>query len=260
MDQELEMTNFATQEKFGAELEAKFISYLEAKYPKYTIGRGPSMFGKSVYRDDDNHAIPDVVAVAPDGKRTWFECKRKAKLYNVRPDGAVGYSVDEKLQKSYVPFANKLKERVFLVFYHESLGDGFHLIDCTKKPNWSMQLNNSHGETMNVFHRDRCVLLQGPSRVQKHDVNFTQQDIDAIVSAKTLEQKKQLFIEILDRCKPTVSSRPMSAKKRIYWENRLRFGNLNTRAKMDKLAYDFFLGGEGLGVNTASYRRRIDDL
>ena len=161
---------FKKKDAFGRVHEENFHNWFKSQDPDCELIRGPEYFWNegiipvNTFRDPHNLAIPDWVAIWPDGHMAWFECKRKKDRYNIKKGTVSGYTdgpaifqgwtVDEKLE-DYRQFAKNYNTQVTLVFSHESIDPSFHIIDCMKDAR-SKEMNNEYGKTMNVFNANDC--------------------------------------------------------------------------------------------------------
>lgn len=117
----MEMKNFEAQLKYGKDWEDRFSKFLINKNwfvtPKYLFAEegAPILIGKN-----SKYAIPDIDA-AKEGKRIWFECKRKNMM---KKYPATGYA--KRLHENYKKVQEITGDKVFIIF--EDTGnhiDGF---------------------------------------------------------------------------------------------------------------------------------------
>ena len=108
---EMKQKNFEEQLKFGREWEDRFAKWLiEQNWfvtPKYLFAEegAPLLIGKN-----NKYAIPDIDA-ARNGKRIWFECKRK-EMMKAHP--ATGYP--ESNHHAYKKIQEITGDKVFVIF------------------------------------------------------------------------------------------------------------------------------------------------
>ena len=251
-------SNFDRKEKFGKTLEDSFIDTL-----KFTLGSewavysGPNYLNcPNKYRDEDGHAIPDVVAVHKLTKEVrWYECKKKDHFYNITNVSNTCWTVDEKLDDSYRPFSKKRNEKVFIVFHTEDIGDTFHVINCSEAVNESRAMNNAHGKTMNVFDSSRCDVW---GKKQKHNVNFTHEDVFAIQLEPNSNKKKDMLLALLENCTPERSNNPMKDEKIRYWKVKAQY-TLRTNTQINNALTNIFFAGDKKTktANDQGYKKQL---
>jgi len=111
INSETKRKNFEEQLKFGKEWEDRFAQWLIKRgwfvTPKYLFSEegAPLLIGES-----KSYAIPDIDA-AKEGKRIWFECKRKKMM---KKHFATGYA--EYLHAHYRNVQSITGDPVFIIF------------------------------------------------------------------------------------------------------------------------------------------------
>lgn len=112
----MKQQSFEQKLEYGKEFEDAFSRFLMQKgwhvIPKYLFCQegAPSMFGLN-----SKYAVPDIDA-AKNGKRIWFECKRK-NLMKAHP--ATGYPLSN--HESYKKIKEITGDDVWIIFEDESL-------------------------------------------------------------------------------------------------------------------------------------------
>ena len=107
----MKLKSFEEKLKYGREFEDKFSKWLMNKNwfvtPKYLFaGKGaPLLIGKN-----EKYAIPDIDA-AKEGKRIWFECKRKNRM---KKYPATGYPFAH--HTNYKKIQEITGDKVFIIF------------------------------------------------------------------------------------------------------------------------------------------------
>lgn len=129
--------SFKDQLAYGKEFEDKFARWLirQGWYvtPKYLFAKegAPLMIGKS-----DSYALPDIDA-AKEGKRLWFECKRKKRM---KKYPATGFP--ESNYEAYKEIQEITGDKVFIIFEDELDHYGNYIDELEKyiyKRNWLFQ-------------------------------------------------------------------------------------------------------------------------
>ena len=237
--------SFSKSKKFGDKLEKDFaLRVIKQMHPGCTI-KSPDDAG--IFREDGN-AIPDHCVMKGKKPITFYDSKRKNKLYSKR------WSTDEKLLQ-YREIAKKYGVPCYLIFYCENHDKkNVYIVDVMVEPKFHKEVNNQYGKTMYGYHLSQTTAypIKG-----KHSVNIRKEDRDKVKYARSVEEKKTELLKIIERCTPEQSFRPMHKTKINYWRSQINY-KLHTPYQLDSALYNIVLDGEGMGMGNRNYKKRIE--
>ena len=136
--------SFSKSKKFGDKLEKDFaLRVIKQMHPGCTI-KSPDDAG--IFREDGN-AIPDHCVMKGKKPITFYDSKRKNKLYSQR------WSTDEKLLQ-YREIAKKYGVPCYLIFYCENHDKkNVYIVDVMVEPKFHKEVNNQRLCTDTICHR-----------------------------------------------------------------------------------------------------------
>ena len=90
--------------------------------------------------------------------------------------------------------------------------------------------------------------------MEKQD-NFTRENIARIEAAKSVDQARELLLDLLSNSAFGKSKNPMNPRKTAFLKQRAYA--VNTIEKIAAIAWNMLLVGEGLGVKDSSYQKKL---
>ena len=231
--------NFEEAKKFGDKLEkVDAIKLIQKLYPGHII-KSPK-----AYRINGK-AVPDHIVVKDKKIVALFDSKNKNAIYNVKGHEPF-FSTDEK-HEDYRYFAEKYNVPCWLIFYcAEKDAEHFYIANVNDKPKFYKEVNNRYGRHWFGYYVSQC------EKINK-DKNFTEKDIQEVYSEKNVVNKKKLMNQIVERCKPEYSFKPM--KKEGIMRILFQIQKARTSFDIDAIASNLLLAGEKMSTFSSSWKK-----